>query len=121
MAQIDISPKRTIIAAASAIGALFLIVFVMFLFKNNDAKDYLVIQAPLSGELAIHTDGGWKWQGMGKATTYHRRDQFSFSNKVDQGKAQDESISTRFNDGGHGNISGTVNWQMPASEELIVK
>lgn len=121
MAQLNISPKRSIIAAASAIGALFLIIFVVFLFKNVDAKDYVVIQAPISGELAVHTDGGWKWQGMGKSQTYHRRDQFSFSNKVDQGKAGDESISTRFNDGGHGNISGTVNWQMPANPDLIVK
>ena len=79
----------------------------------------MVIQS-VGGDLNTFIEPGWKTQAFGKVTTYKRRDQFSFSSVKDQGKALDESISTRFNDGGHGNISGTVNWQMPLKHEQIV-
>lgn len=88
--------------------------------ENVDARDVVVIQSPISGDIAVYTEPGWKWQGFGKVTIYPRRDQFSFSSSKDQGKTTDESIATRFNDGGHGNISGTVNWQMPLKPELII-
>ncbi len=91
------------------------------LVENLDAKEVMIIQMPLSGELIVYTEPGWKWQGFGKVTTYPRRDQFSFSAVVDQGKAVDESIQTRFNDGGHGNISGTINWAMPLTPDKIIR
>ena len=69
-------------------------------FTNVDASKIVVIQK-ISGDLEVITDPGWKWRGMGKITSYSRRDQFSFSSSLDQGKAIDESIQTRFNDGGH--------------------
>jgi hypothetical protein len=90
------------------------------LVTNVDALDLAVIQSPISGEIAVHTDPGWKWRGFGKVTVYPRRDQFGFSSTKDQGKPIDESIATRFNDGGHGNISGTINWQMPMKAASII-
>ncbi len=91
------------------------------LVENLDAKEVMIIQMPLSGELIVYTEPGWKWQGFGKVTTYPRRDQFSFSAVMDQGKSVDESIQTRFNDGGHGNISGTINWAMPLTPDKIIR
>jgi hypothetical protein len=85
-----------------------------------DAKKIVVIQK-VSGELEVVTDPGWKWQGLGKITTYPRRDQFSFSALKDQGQQVDESIQTRFNDGGHANISGTINWAMPLDTKSIIR
>jgi hypothetical protein len=90
------------------------------LVENVDAKDIVVIQSPVSGELTVYIEPGWKWQGFGKVTSYPRRDQFSFSANADQGKPVDESISTRFNDGGHGNVSGTMNWQMPLKADTVI-
>ncbi len=102
------SMNRIIIAAISTLFAILTLIVLPQLVENLD------------GTLNVYTEPGWKWQGFGKVTTYARRDQFSFSSSKDQGKTADESISTRFNDGGHGNISGTVNWQMPLKPELVI-
>lgn len=93
------------------------------MFENVDAKDIVVIQSMVGGELTVHTEPGLKWQGGGKVTTYPRRDKFSFvyvegNAKAGQEKV-DDAMTTRFNDGGHGKISGTINWAMPLSVEKI--
>ena len=114
-----ITPRRILVGALSGIAFLATLICLPQLVENLDAKNLMVIQA-LGGDLNTFTEPGWKAQAFGKVTTYQRRDQFSFSSVKDQGKPVDESISTRFNDGGHGNISGTVNWQMPLKHEQIV-
>jgi hypothetical protein len=116
----NISSKGMIKLIAVGVLAIVALFTVTHLVTNVDALDIAVIQSPVSGEIAVHTDPGWKWRGFGKVTIYPRRDQFSFSSSKDQGKALDESISTRFNDGGHGNISGTINWQMPLKTSSII-
>ena len=114
-----VTPRRILTAALAGIAFLATLICLPMLVENLDAKNLMVIQA-LGGDLNTFTEPGWKAQAFGKVTTYQRRDQFSFSSVKDQGKTTDESISTRFNDGGHGNISGTVNWQMPLKHEQIV-
>lgn len=114
-----VTPRRILIAGISGIAFLATLICLPQLVENLDAKNIMVIQS-VGGDLNTFTEPGWKTQAFGKVTTYQRRDQFSFSSVKDQGKAVDESISTRFNDGGHGNISGTVNWQMPLKHEQIV-
>ena len=114
------TPRRIGIAIISFITILITLIVMPQLVENLDAKNIMVIQSPIDGTLNVYTEPGWKWQGFGKVTIYARRDQFSFSSTKDQGKPLDESISTRFNDGGHGNISGTMNWQMPLKTEQII-
>jgi hypothetical protein len=115
----NFTPRRILIAALTAIAFLATLICLPQLVENLDAKNLMVIQS-VGGDLNTYTEPGWKSQAFGKVTTYQRRDQFSFSSVKDQGRPMDESISTRFNDGGHGNISGTVNWQMPLKHEQIV-
>jgi hypothetical protein len=112
--------KKILVGGLSAVAVAVLVAISPMLVENVDARDIAVIQSPVSGDLSVFTEPGWKWQGFGKVTTYPRRDQFSFSSSADQGKPLDESISTRFNDGGHGNVSGTMNWQMPLKTESII-
>lgn len=113
--------SRTIVTMVTlAVIGIATLVSIPQLMENVDAKDVVIIQSPISGDLAVYTEPGWKWQGFGKVTSYPRRDQFSFSDRKDQGKQADESISTRFNDGGHGNISGTMNWAMPLNAASII-
>lgn len=116
----NITVGRVVAMVLTVLLALVAIIIVPQLFTNVDAKEVVVIQKP-SGDLEVITDPGWKWQGMGKITRYSRRDQFSFSSTTDQGKAVDESIQTRFNDGGHANISGTINWAMPLSATQVIR
>jgi hypothetical protein len=121
MAEVIGVNKKVVGGVLALIALIFGLLSLHMLVENVDAKDYVVIQSPISGDLNVFTEPGWKWRGFGKVTTYHRRDQFSFSSTADQGKPIDESIATRFNDGGHGNISGTMSWQMPAKPEMIIK
>ncbi len=112
--------KRIIALAVTAVLALATLIILPQLFTNVDAKEIVVIQK-IGGDLEVITDPGWKWQGLGKITRYARRDQFSFSASKDQGKSVDESIQTRFNDGGHANLSGTINWAMPLAADKVIR
>ena len=119
------SGKRGALIAAAGIVSLAFLLSIPQLFENVDAKDVVVIQSPISGELSVYTEQGVKWQGFGKVTVYPRRDQFSFlvpkAPAEGAQPAPDESIGTRFNDGGNGKISGTMNWAMPMAVDKIVQ
>lgn len=112
--------RKIVITVLSVVALLVMILGAGQAVVNVDAKQVVVVQSPISGDLTVHLDPGWKWQGWGKVTRYPRREQFSFSAHASQGNSIDESIQTRFNDGGHGNISGTINWAMPLSNDKIV-
>ena len=112
--------KQTVAWCLAAFFLVATLIAIPSLTVNVDAKEIVVMQE-LSGKLNVITDPGYKWQGMAKVTRYTRRDSFSFSARHDQGKASDESIQTRFNDGGHANISGVINWTMPLSHEKVIR
>ena len=77
------------------------------LFENLDADQIMVIQSPISGALTWHKDAGIKWQGFGKVTKYPKR---SFYNFV---------IPVRFNDGGHADMRGSIQYEMPLDEQSL--
>lgn len=112
--------SRIITGIIGIVTLLAVLIILPQLFTNVDAKTIVVIQH-ISGRLDAIVEPGWTWQGMGKITVYTRRDQFGFSSMANQGKTLDESIQTRFNDGGHANISGTINWAMPLSKDKIIQ
>lgn len=116
----NITVGRIVALVLSAVALIAALIVLPQLLTNVDAKEIVVIQKP-GGELEVITDPGWKWQGLGKITHYSRRDQFGFSKSADQGKTTDESILTRFNDGGHANISGTINWAMPLDAKSVIR
>lgn len=105
-------------------GTLVLLVLFLLLggrlFEHLDAKQLMVVQYP-TGTLVIHTQPGYKMQWFGTVTKYAKRGQFWFSAAKDQGKEADQSISVRFNDGGHAKISGSIAWEMPVAEKDIIK
>lgn len=116
----NITMSRIITAVIGVVVLLATLIILPQLFTNVDAKEIVVIQR-ISGKLDAILEPGWTWQGLGKISHYTRRAQFSFSHLKDQGKPADESIQTRFNDGGHANISGTINWAMPLQPEKIIR
>lgn len=109
--EISLRTVRNII-----IGVVVLLAAVVGVFKgweNLDAKEIMVVQAPWSGNLTWYTTAGVKGQWFGTVTKYHKRSQFWFAVKSDQGDTSDQSIRVRFNDKGHANISGSLAWEMP--------
>lgn len=101
------------------IAAIFLISSIGNLYENLDANEIMVLQAVPSGELSVFTTPGWKWQGYGKITKYHKRGQFEFELPKNT-KEEDHSMRLRFNDGGHANASGSFAYEMPTSNEAIL-
>jgi len=89
------------------------------MFVSVDQNDIMVVQNPVSGYLTWYTTGGAHLQWFGKVTKYHKRTQFWFSLKPDQGSKADQSIIVRFNDGGHANLSGSIAWEMPLDEQHL--
>lgn len=112
--------KASISVIVGVVLSVLAVICIPQLVENTDARNITVIQSPIDGELSVYTEPGWKWQGFGKVTTYPRRTQFNFASAHDLDSAEDRSITTRFNDGGHGDISGTVNWQMPLAIEKVI-
>lgn len=101
------------------IVSLFVLVGIFQMVVSVDQNDIMVIQSPVSGNLTWYTQGGAHLQWFGKVTRYHKRTQFWFSSKNDQGQKTDESIVVRFNDGGHANLSGSIAWEMPLDEQHL--
>lgn len=105
---------------------LGLLVIILFLFsgkmvENVDNSEIVIIQSAFTGKVSIYTTPGPVLQSFGIATHYKKSNQFWFSKKRDETKGEDQSIKIRFNDGGHGTISGSVRWYMPSDEKAILK
>lgn len=107
---------------AGIVGVVLIVVIAWsssMILENVPADQIVVIQSPISGDLTWYTTPGLKWQGLGKVTSYNRSFQYWFSRSLDQGKGKDESLETRFNDGGHAKISGSVRVDLPLTPEQL--
>lgn len=81
-----------------------------------DAGEVVVMQSAFSGKLIVYKDPGPKIQAWAKCTHYKKSSQYWFSSKTDQGPQVDQSIQLRFNDGGHGKLSGSVRYNLPLND-----
>jgi len=116
--------SRRILMIGFGILALILILFSGKLVENVDNSEIVIIQSAFSGKVSIYTTPGPVMQSFGTATHYKKSNQFWFSKKKDEGKNaenEDQSIKIRFNDGGHGQISGSVRWYMPTDDKATLK
>lgn len=109
----------------AVVAAVFLGMFAMIsskLAEDVDAREIVVIQAPISGELSVYTQSGWAWQGLGKATHYRKSNQFWFI-APEKGKTDtlDHAIPVKWNDGGHARVSGSVRYDLPLGIPAIIK
>lgn len=122
------SLKRVLIGGTAALVGLFLLVTAPMLVENLDAAEIMVIQSPMSGDLAVYTDPGWKWQGFGTVTKYPRRNELKFTdpacakNDVDKAHAQASAgLAIRFYDGGNAALCGSISWLMPLTPKDVIE
>lgn len=86
------------------------------------AADEIVIKQDfIGGDLHVWDTSGVHWQNFGTITRYKRSAQFWFSTREDEGKKTDDSIKVRFNDGGHGNISGSLRYSLPTDPNKMLE
>jgi len=110
-------PKR--IAALVASGAILILAIASAasLFENLEADKIMVIQAPMSGDLAVYTEPGLKIQKFGKVTKYPRTLLWSFDPTVND---EFTPLLTRFNDAAEGRIHGSMRVQFPLAKEKVI-
>jgi regulator of protease activity HflC (stomatin/prohibitin superfamily) len=85
-----------------------------------NADEIVVKQDVIGGQLHVWDTPGVHFQNFGTITRYKRSAQLWFSAKTDEGKETDDSIKVRFNDGGHGNISGSLRYTLPTDQNKMV-
>ena len=84
------------------------------------ADEIVVKQDVIGGQLHIWDTPGVHFQNFGTVTRYKRSAQLWFSAKKDEGTETDDSIKVRFNDGGHGNISGSLRYTLPTDPNKMI-
>jgi regulator of protease activity HflC (stomatin/prohibitin superfamily) len=105
------------------LGLVVLIVGVILIANmvTTVGADEIVIKQDLvGGQLHVWDTSGVHWQNFGTVTRYKRSAQLWFSAKEDEGKKTDDSIKVRFNDGGHGNISGSLRYTLPVDPNKMI-
>src|SRR3990167_7207478 len=132
---------KIVISAVAFIAVIILLIFLSKLFESVDANEIVVIQDAFDGELHWYATQGIKWQGLGKVTRYQKRSVYEFmcretgavkttvtdpKTKQEQEvykeqcvAGQDFSIKVRFNDGGHGSMHGTIQYELPLDDRNL--
>lgn len=96
------------------------LVVILNMVTTVNADEIVVKQDLVGGTLHIWDTPGVHWQNFGTITRYKRSAQFWFSAREDEGKKTDDSIKVRFNDGGHGNISGSLRYTLPTDPNKML-
>lgn len=98
------------------------------LFEDLDSGSVMVVQSPIKGELTVHTDPGWAWQGFGTYTKYPRRSEFRFMDPACLQKGEtvnsahtSAGLGIRFYDGGNATLCGSSSWMMPLDHKSIIE
>lgn len=101
--------KQVLAIALSAVVLIVLLVFSSSVIERVDADEIMVVQSPIKGDLTWHITAGVKYQGFGKVTLYPKRSIYTFETPV------------RFNDGGHGTMHGSIQYEMPLDNENLTR
>lgn len=105
--------KKKVIKYSTILALILLgLLFVTKMFVTVGAKEIVVVQFP-NGKLKVYTTAGIKPQLFGSITRYKKSFQYWF-NEEGQG------IKVRFNDGGHGDLSGSCRINLPLDEISVI-
>jgi regulator of protease activity HflC (stomatin/prohibitin superfamily) len=110
--------------AVRVVGGLIALVVVVWVFSGTmitvQADEIVIKQDLVGGQLHVWDTPGPHAVFWGTITRYKRSAQLWFSAKEDEGKKADDSIRVRFNDGGHGNISGSLRYALPTDPNKML-
>ena len=83
------------------------LILIMKVYEHLDTDKIMVVQKPFSGELTWYTTPEQNGRALVKVTTYPRRAIYVFN------------VQVRFNDGGHGTMNGSIQYEMPLDTENL--
>ena len=102
-------PRKALIWGVSIVGAIVLLIMSNKMFQNVNADEVVCIQSPVAGTLTWHKTPGVKWQGFGRVTHYLKLSTYEFR------------VPVRFNDGGHGDMIGSLNYELPLDDVKLTQ
>jgi regulator of protease activity HflC (stomatin/prohibitin superfamily) len=110
--------------AGRVVGGFVVLIIVFWVLSGTmvtvQADEIVIKQDLVGGQLHVWDSPGPHAVFWGTITRYKRSAQLWFSSREDEGKKVDESIKVRFNDGGHGNISGSLRYTLPTDQNRMV-
>ena len=119
--QDEASLTALLVKVGLGVGAIIVgLVLILNMVTTVGADEIVVKQDLVGGQLHVWDTPGVHWQNFGTITRYKRSAQFWFSAREDEGKKTDDSIKVRFNDGGHGNISGSLRYSLPTDPNKML-
>lgn len=126
MSKTETSTKLIAKLVAGVVAIILGIIFIANSVTTVAADEIVVKQNFLDGKLQVWNTPGVHWQNFGRLTVYKRSAQYSFDVKpadpnVKDSKPVDETIQVRFNDGGHGNVGGSLRYDLPNDEAKMLK
>ena len=122
--------KKTLALVVAGVMLLAVLVLGGKVVESVDANEIVVIQDPIDGELHWYISQGLKWQGFGSVTAYPKRAVYDFNcDEYKEGTSEsqcadgtvDRRISIRFNDGGHGWVDGSIQYEMPLNDANLTE
>jgi hypothetical protein len=100
-------PGRILALVVVLIGIIVAVSLAGNLVENASQNEIMVIESARTGELTWFASGGLHGQWFGKVTKYPKRGIYEFKTPV------------RFNDGGHGTLEGSVQFEMPLDSKNL--
>lgn len=123
----DLNMTKLIMKIVAGVVVLILgIVFIANSVTTVAADEIVVKQNFFDGKLQVWSTPGVHWQNFGRLTVYKRSAQYWFDVKdadpnIKDSKPIDGTIQVRFNDGGHGNVGGSLRYDLPTDESRMLK
>lgn len=115
--RVRITPRRVFFGIVGVVFAVAFLSNIGRVFEDVGPDEIKVIQSPFAGQLDWYDTPGMKYQGFGTVTEYKKRSIYKFDNDTVHGGTA--GVKIRFNDGGHGTISGSIQYEMPSSREQL--
>jgi regulator of protease activity HflC (stomatin/prohibitin superfamily) len=110
--------------AVRVVGGIVALLLVVWVFSGTmitvQANEIVIKQDLVGGQLHVWDTPGPHAVLWGSVTRYKRSAQLWFSAREDEGNKTDDSIKVRFNDGGHGNISGSLRYTLPTDQNKML-
>ena len=124
-----VSTRQVTGVVLAIVLGVMVIVGLLKSFEDIGPNDILVVQSPWEGKLTWHVTPGVKWQGLGSVEIYKKRAMYTFDAPMEEEivlkglegkpdvkvkrKTCSDGIAVQFNEGGHGKMCGSIQFEMP--------
>jgi len=112
--------KKKAIILLSVIGFFIFLLLSGSLFETNDAGNFQVKQAAITGNLTARFAPGFYFQNFGSIDTYKNVATVGFGRQRGEGSADIDGIPVIFNDGSKATISGLVRVRLPMKDKEVI-